>query len=143
MISSAQHIAKAWTVFTQQAQINRPSNQEEYEALLEVMDHLTDQIDARGETLENSMFTPLFELIASYLLEWETVHELKPEANNPVQTLKFLMKQHCLTQTALAAQMNITQSHISKILSGEREIGKSLAGQLGQKFGLPREFFLT
>ena len=39
--------------------------------------------------------------------------------------------------------MNITQSHISKILSGEREIGKSLAWQLGQNFGLPREFFLT
>ncbi len=143
MISSAQNITQAWTVFSQQAQIKRPSNEQEYEALLEVMNHVTDQIDTRGETLENSVFTPLFELIASYLLEWETVHEPKPETNNPVQTLQFLMQQHQLTQTELAAQMNITQSHISKILSGEREIGKSLAMQLGQKFGLPREFFLT
>jgi HTH-type transcriptional regulator / antitoxin HigA len=143
MISSAQTITQAWAVFTQQAQIERPRNQTEYEALLEVMNHVTDQIDTRGETFENSIFTPLFELIAAYLLEWELAHEPKPEPNNPVQTLKFLMQQHQLTQMELAVQMNVTQSHISKILSGQREIGKALAMQLGQRFGLAFVLFLA
>jgi antitoxin component HigA of HigAB toxin-antitoxin module len=38
--------------------------------------------------------------------------------------------------------IGIAQSHISKILSSQRAIGKALAAKLGQRFGLPFDVFL-
>jgi antitoxin component HigA of HigAB toxin-antitoxin module len=118
--------------------IQHSTTEQEYKALLEVMDYITDQIDTRGETVKDSIFTPLFDLVAAYMLEWERALEPTTVA----QTLQFLMNQHGLTQFALANEMGVTQSYISKILFGEQEIGKALVKRLGQRFNLFSAIFL-
>jgi HTH-type transcriptional regulator / antitoxin HigA len=138
---AAHSLAQAWTTFYQQAPIKRPETEQEYENLLELMHHITDQMEARGEGVENSLYTPLFELVAMYLHDWEKQYEPQEETS-AAKSLHFLIEQHGLTQTQLAAELNISQSHVSKILSGEREIGRQLAQKLARRFGLPVGIFL-
>jgi HTH-type transcriptional regulator / antitoxin HigA len=76
------------------------------------------------------------------MLEWEQAHEPALEPITVAQTLQFLMDQHGLTQSALAAEMGVTQSHISKVLSGERAASKELAKQLGRRFNMPSSAFI-
>jgi antitoxin component HigA of HigAB toxin-antitoxin module len=56
--------------------------------------------------------------------------------------LRFQMQQHGLSQYQLAKEGWVSQSYLSKILRGEREMGKKLAQVLANRFGLPTGFFL-
>jgi len=63
-----------------------------------------------------------------------------PEVS-PTGTLRFLMDQHELRQADLAG-LFCSQSNVSKVLSGKREINARQARALAQRFGVSAAAFI-
>ncbi|NJK45940.1 MAG: helix-turn-helix domain-containing protein [Pleurocapsa sp. SU_196_0] len=130
-----QHAVKAWTRFNEG--IHPPATEEEYVALLDFTRDLLERYDTNLEPYQS-----LWRLVASYLLEWERQNEPPVPPSKPFELLRFMMQQHGLSQNQLAKEGIATQSALSKILRGERGIGKKLAAKLSERFKLPHHFFL-
>lgn len=83
----------------------------------------------------------LFNLLANLLEDYER-RALPPlEKSSPLETLKFLMEENDLRQADLAEVFG-TQSVVSEVLNGKREITKNQAKALAQKFSLRLEAFV-
>jgi HTH-type transcriptional regulator / antitoxin HigA len=126
---------KTWESFY--AHLKPISSQAEYTQMLEftadlIVQHNTDLEPHRS----------LWRLVAGYLLEWEKAHEVGVAPSQPFELLRFQMQQHGLSQYQLAKEGLVSQSYLSKILRGEREMGKKLARVFANRFGLPTGFFL-
>jgi HTH-type transcriptional regulator / antitoxin HigA len=126
---------KTWESFY--AHLKPISSQTEYAQMLEFTAEL---IEHHNTDLEP--YRSLWRLVAGYLLEWEKAHEAPVAASKPFELLRFQMQQHGLSQYQLAKEGWVSQSYLSKILRGEREMGKKLAQVLANRFGLPTGFFL-
>jgi HTH-type transcriptional regulator / antitoxin HigA len=129
-----QETVQTWAILHQR--IHRPTNEADYLKLLEFMQELTDRYDINLEP-----HSSLFQLVSGYLLEWERENEPPVPPSQPFELLRFMMEQHKLSQNQLAKEGIITQSALSKILRGERGIGKKLAAKLATRFKLPAHFF--
>jgi transcriptional regulator with XRE-family HTH domain len=57
------------------------------------------------------------------------------------QFLKRYIRRHRLTQAELARRLSISPSHLSKVLSGERELGKYKVAEASRVLGVPMETF--
>lgn len=101
-------------------------------ALLEELDRLTER---EGE----GPHTVLASLLAEKLSTYDAGHHPPAEAT-PGEVLAFLMEQHGLKQADLSGLAD--QGTISRILRGERGIGKKLAAALAERFGVERSVFL-
>jgi len=127
-------------------------NPKKYSALLNnALPGIIDSLDEynRIEEIFNNLFKEnrspeedkLFNLLANLLEEYET-RTLPPlEKSSPVETLKFLMEENDLRQSDLADIFG-TQSVVSEVLRGKREITKQQAKALAQKFSLRLEAFI-
>jgi antitoxin component HigA of HigAB toxin-antitoxin module len=124
-----------WTDFHHNVQ--PPTNEAQYVELLEFTQNLIEQYDTNLEP-----YRSLWRLISGYLLEWERQNEPPVAPSAPHELLRFQMQQHELSQNQLAKEGIATQSSLSKILRGERTIGRKLARTLSERFGLPEQFFL-
>lgn len=127
-------------------------NPKKYSALLS--DALPGVIDSpdeynRVEKFFNDLFKEnrspeedkLFKLLANLLEDYER-RALPPiEKSSPQATLKFLMEENDLRQSDLADVFG-TQSVVSEVLKGKREITKNQAKALAQKFSLRLEAFI-
>lgn len=83
----------------------------------------------------------LFNLLANLLEDCER-RALPPlEKSSPLETLKFLMAENYLRQSDLADVFG-TQSVVSEVLGGKREITKNQAKALAGKFCLRLEAFI-
>lgn len=83
----------------------------------------------------------LFDLLANLLEDYER-RTLPPlEKSSPVEILKFLMEQNNLRQSDLADIFS-TQSVVSDVLGGKREITKNQAKALAERFKLNVEAFM-
>ena len=83
----------------------------------------------------------LFNLLANLLEDYER-RTLPPlEESSPRETLKFLMAENNLRQSDLADIFG-TQSVVSEVLKGKREITKNQAKALAQRFSLRLEAFI-
>jgi HTH-type transcriptional regulator / antitoxin HigA len=130
-----QQTVNTWTNFYHDI---RPATTEaEYIELLEFTQELIEKYDTNLEP-----YRSLWRLVSSYLLEWERHNEPPIPASMPYELLRFQMQQHGLSQNQLAKEGIATQSSLSKILRGERAIGRKLAQTLSKRFGLPDHFFL-
>jgi HTH-type transcriptional regulator / antitoxin HigA len=118
------------------AALRRPESETEYLELIAFLDELTDQHDVNLEP-----WGSLFDLIAGYIAHWEAAHETIPEAT-PAQVLASLMAEHGLSQYALDKEGLASQSLLSNILSGKRQISKTLAKRLGNRFHVNPVVFL-
>lgn len=126
-ITKAQH---AWSKFQNQAQIKRPTTENEYLELYTFMDKLTDRY-----AIDDPVWEPLIDLIARYMLEWENAND--PWAGQPAtprDVLASLMRDRKVTQSQLEQAGVIAQSTLSQILNGKREISKTNAKKLGTYF---------
>lgn len=127
-------------------------NPKKYSALLS--DALPGVIDSleeyqRIEEIFNNLFKEkrspeedkLFNLLANLLEDYEK-RTLPPlEKSSPPETLKFLMTENNLRQSDLTDVFG-TQSVVSEVLSGKREITKNQAKALAKKFSLRLEAFV-
>jgi len=83
----------------------------------------------------------LFDLLANLLEDYER-RTLPPlEKSSPLETLKFLIQENGLRQSDLRDVFG-TQSVVSEVLNGKREITKNQAKSLARKFSLRLEAFI-
>ncbi len=127
-------------------------NPKKYSALLSAtLPGVIDSLDEynRIEEIFNGLFKEncspeedkLFNLLANLLEDYER-RTLPPlEESSPRETLKFLMAENNLRQTDLADVFG-TQSVVSEVLKGKREITRNQAKALAQRFSLHVEAFI-
>lgn len=112
----------------------KPASEEDYDALVEALDELLALIgDDECHPLA-SLASHMGDLLEAY-----------DEANRPmptvsgVEALRYLMSEHGLGQSELPEVA--TQSVISEILSGKRQLNVRHIRALSDRFGVPVEVF--
>ena len=73
--------------------------------------------------------------------EWVTAEEVFPDGS-PAMALRGLRGREGLTQSELAARLDVSQNVISEMESGKRPISPKMAKRLGEEFDLPYKVFL-
>lgn len=112
-----------------------PRNEAEYEKLLIFVDELMDWTRHH----KDDRATSLLSLIASNIETYENKRYLSKKVS-PIETLKFLMDEHGLGQDDLPEIGS--QSLVSKILNGERQLTLEHIHSLSKRFGVsPAVFF--
>jgi antitoxin component HigA of HigAB toxin-antitoxin module len=122
-------ITKNWQALYQ-AQLHRIESESQYLEMLDFMHNLMRHKDTTTEP-----YLGLWRLAAGYVAEWEAAHEeLAFEPLEPAAILRGLMDANGLTQSEFATRVGVTQSHLSRILRGEREVTAKLARAIQQEF---------
>lgn len=112
-----------------------PSNEDENQKLIEK----THELKMIAKTQKDHVLTELLNIIYKNIDAYER-KAYPVEHSSPAEILAFLMEQHDLTQSDLPEIG--TQSLVSKILSGERNLTKDQIGALSKRFGVsPAIFF--
>jgi len=114
--------------------LNKPENESEYDRLVSGLDELLEII---GED-EQHPLNRLAILIGDLICAYDQEHRPMPVVSG-VETLRYLMREHGLHQRDLHEVG--TQSVISEILSGKRQMNLRQVRQLSQRFGVPVEVF--
>jgi HTH-type transcriptional regulator/antitoxin HigA len=129
-------IAKTWTAFRASSGIGHIRSEAQYERIMDLMDELADL----GAMDESSELHELFMLAADVVRQYESLHYPDPKVSG-VEMLRFLMGQHGLKQTDLIQELG-SQSIVSAILSGRRELNKGHIAALSKRFKVsPAVFF--
>lgn len=112
-----------------------PRNETEYKKLLNFIDELMEW----SRHHKDGRATSLLRLIASYVEAYENKHYPSNEVSS-VEMLRFLMDEHGLGQNDLPEVGS--QSLVSKILSGERQLTLEHIRNLSKRFHVsPAVFF--
>lgn len=125
---------QTWDAFHQI--IKAPETETEY---LELLDFTKTLIEQYNTDLEP--YRSLWRLVAGYLQEFEAQNQEPITVSLPHELLEFQMQQHGLSQYQFAKEGVVSQSYLSKLLRGERSMGKRLAVRLAKRFHLPENFF--
>jgi HTH-type transcriptional regulator / antitoxin HigA len=134
-------LIKTWENLPATARITRPTNESEFTSLLELLDLITDRMDARGDNPSNSPLTPLFEITLEYVSAWEREHE-EPITASPREMLEELMRERNISQKDLERAGVAKQALLSVVLSGKREISLELARKLAGFFKVSVEVLI-
>ncbi len=109
----------------------------EYERIEQIFDNLISKGEEKMSPEENR----LFGLLANLLEEYEA-RTLEPIPDlSPRELLASLMKMNNLKQTEMTEIFG-TQSIVSEVLAGKREITKLQAKALAEKFAMKVEAFI-
>jgi len=79
--------------------------------------------------------------LLSLLVEKYESERFPLQASSPIEVLKFLMEQNGLQQRDLTDELG-SESNVSLILSGKRNLTVSHVQRLGRRFGIPASVFL-
>ena len=130
-------LMRTWAKHADDLNITRPSNRAEHEALLGLIDTITDSV----EDLERNPYSALLDLAMQYASDWEDLNEPLPASISPRDALEFWMDQRGVSQKELERAGVADQPTLSKILAGDRGISKRVARRLGDYFQVsPLEF---
>ncbi|MGF6613100.1 HTH-type transcriptional regulator/antitoxin HigA [Paraburkholderia sp. WSM4175] len=128
-------IVKTWSVLQDQVFIKPIRNEDDYDKMValanELADHLGDE--------EESPLHDIFGVVTDLIEVWETHHVEVPTAE-PREVLRYLMDTHDLKQKDLADIAS--QTVISDILAGRRDISKNVAKALSVRFGTDISAFI-
>ncbi|OTG65055.1 helix-turn-helix domain-containing protein [Acinetobacter silvestris] len=114
--------------------LSKPENDEDFNAITEALDELLDIVgDDEAHSLMG-LIHQLGDLVSSY----ENEHLPMPEGDGRT-ALAFLMEQHRLGQSDLAEVA--TQSVISEILSGKRQLNIRHIKALSERFNVSVDTF--
>jgi HTH-type transcriptional regulator / antitoxin HigA len=112
-----------------------PNTQIEYKRQRSLLDNLMTSASHQ----KDKHITNLIKLIARNLKLYEDEHFFIPQST-PVEILKFLMKEHGLTQRDLPEIGS--QSLVSKILSGGRKLTAEQIANLARRFHVSPAVFI-
>jgi HTH-type transcriptional regulator/antitoxin HigA len=129
-------IALSWKAFKASSGIGHIRTEEQYDQITELMNQLADL----GAMDESNELHEVFMLAADVVQRYEAqVHPNPPVSG--VDVLRFLMDQHGLKQSDLKEEFG-TQSVVSEVLSGKRELNKAHIEALSRRFNVsPSAFF--
>jgi HTH-type transcriptional regulator/antitoxin HigA len=128
-------IANAYQDFLRIFPLKPCRTQADYEKLVE---HTNFIVDIGASAPKHKLFG-LYEIALGLISLWESEQEPPPSVE-PREVLRFLLKEHGLTQKDLADCAS--QSTISAFLNGKRGLSKEVAKKLGKRFGVSVEAFL-
>jgi HTH-type transcriptional regulator/antitoxin HigA len=131
-------LAPAWRELATRAPVKLSAVQSErhYRAMVAFMNKLLDTIGDR----ENHPLMGLLDIVTIFVRDYEGRNVDMPNAK-PSAVLRFLMQQHDLRQTDLAKIFG-SQSNVSEVLSGKREINARQARILAKRFGVSPAAFI-
>ena len=111
-------------------------NERHFRAMVKFMNLLVDEI---GD-LESHPLIGLLDIVTSFVHDYEERNVQIPDAS-PSVVLRFLMGQHDLRQADLAQDFG-SQSNVSEVLNGKREINARQARALAKRFGVSPAVFI-
>ena len=111
-------------------------NKRHYRAMVHFMNQLLDKV---GEREEHAL-TGLLDIVTAFVRDYEERNIEMPDVD-PAATLRFLMEQQDLRQNDLADIFG-SQSNVSEVLSGKREINARQARALAQYFRVSPAVFI-
>lgn len=115
---------------------NVPTNECQYNKLLQVVDDLMKISREKPDDHVTSLLT----LIAKNIEEYESQRFLTKQAS-PVEILEFLMDEHGISQSDLPEIGS--QSLVSKILNGSRQLTVEHIQKLSKRFGVSTSLFIN
>ena len=113
-----------------------PRNDAEYEKLLNFVEEL---MATSRHVKKDERVTSLLKLVAKNIEEYEA-HRFPTKSASPIEMLEFLMEEHGLGQSDLPEIGS--QSLVSKILSGERQLTVEHIQKLSKRFGVSSSVFI-
>jgi HTH-type transcriptional regulator/antitoxin HigA len=115
--------------------LRKPKNEDDYDALVQALDEL---LEMTGED-ESHPLMSLADIIGDWIEEWDHKHHPMPVASG-VDVLRYLMREHGLSQSELPGVGS--QSVVSEILSGKRQLNLRQIRWLAERFGVSVETFI-
>lgn len=137
-VRDVEHLAPAWREVEARASVKLSAirNERHYKAMVELMGELLDQIGDR----ETHPLMGLLDVVTTFVRDYEQENVEIPDAP-PAEVLRFFMEQHELRQVDLAGLFG-SQSNVSEVLSGKREINARQARALAERFGVSPAAFI-
>lgn len=131
-------LVPAWNAFQKALPVRLAAihTQAEYKKAVGFMNQLLDVV---GDDEEHAL-ADMLELLGQLVEDYESSHLVLPDVQ-PGEILRFLMEQHALKQSDLAPELG-SQSVVSEVLSGRRQINARQAKALAQRFGVSAAVFI-
>lgn len=114
--------------------LSKPENEEDYDALVEALDELLAIVGDDEDHPMANLVSHMGDLIEAY----DEAHRPLPKTTG-VEVLRYLMQEHGLAQSDLPDVG--TQSVISEILGGKRQLNVRHIRALSERFGVSAEVF--
>lgn len=112
------------------------TSERHYRAMVSFMNELLESVGDR----ESHPLSGLLDIVTTFVHDYEESNIEMPDTS-PADVLRFLMEQHKLRQSDLAELFG-SQSNVSEILNGKREINARHAKALAKRFGVSPAAFL-
>jgi HTH-type transcriptional regulator/antitoxin HigA len=131
-------LTPAWREFQTRTavKLHTVENERHFRAMVNLMNKLVDEIGDR----ETHSLMGLLDIVTFFVRDYEERNIEIPVAKPPA-VLRFLMEQHSLRQADLTEVFG-SQSNVSEVLSGKREINARQARALGERFGVSPGTFI-
>lgn len=131
-------LGPAWSAFQSALPVRLATihSEGEYANAVAFMNQLLDEV---GDDEEHEL-ADMLELLGQLVEDYEKTHHALPDVE-PGQVLRFLMDQHNLKQCDLVGELG-TQSVVSEVLNGHRQINARQAKALAQRFGVSVAVFV-
>jgi len=112
-----------------------PTNEAEYDRLVELLDELTDIV--RDD--ETHPLAKMMDVIGVLVEGYEDEHIPEPEGD-PISVLKYFMEEYELKQVDLSELGS--QGVVSEILNGKRDLNLRQVKALSERFKVPASVFI-
>jgi HTH-type transcriptional regulator/antitoxin HigA len=131
-------LAPAWREFQTRTpvKLRTVENERHYRAMVGLLNKLVDEVGDR----ETHPLMGLLDIVSFFVRDYEERNVEFPTAEPPA-VLRFLMDQHNLRQADLAEIFG-SQSNVSEVLSGKREINARQARALATRFSVSAAIFI-
>ena len=129
-------ITQIWTDLQRRLGLSPIHDQTQYDHMVRLMNNLLDEI---GDN-EKHPLADLLEIVGDLIAAYDEHHYPIADAE-PREVLRLLMAQNNLQQKNLAAELG-SQSIVSEILNGKREINARQAKALATRFGISPGAFI-
>ena len=133
MNTQLENIEKIWP--TIKSVFSVPHSEKEYNSLVEMLDILIDEV---GNDQEHKL-APVMETIGNLIENYEDQNH-KIKESSPVDTLKYLMKEHGLNQADLKEVGS--QGVVSEILTGKRTLNIEQIKKISNRFNVSPLVFI-
>lgn len=128
-------IQTSWAKLDAMAQIRPIHDEAGYDRMVALMNDLLDVVGDNEEHQLAGLLELVGDLVSNYKREHFTI-----EASEPKDALRFLIEAKGLKPGDLSNI--VAQGNLSNILAGRRKISATLAGKLGEFFGVSPALFI-